>query len=323
MKLPNKLLTHLSRGAWPLYGSLIILGIGLGIGLGWIGIAKHGRTVSASTSAPAEPAQTEKLPSPQLGYQIYELDQATVHVVSVPAGVPVSIAVADDLMTVQDFALAENALAVLNGGFFDPHNGKTTSHLMLQGNTLSGPRENERLANNLDIQPYLDQILNRSEFRTYRCHTSDQTSELRYEIAAHDEAAAEIASSCILVDVIGAGPQLLPEDTSLEEGFTDYENGELVRDAIGSMSPNARSAIGLISRTSEVVLIMASQRLDAPGFTLADISDFAQTLGVDSLLSLDGGSSSTLYYDGQTYSARLDANGNPIERPVKSVIVVK
>jgi len=324
MKLLNKLLSYKwLKGSWQLYGLCGFCGLllVLGIGMGRMSIAKQGRTVSASDPTGSVPLEASFSLQPE--YRTYEHEQATVHVVSIPAGVPISIAVADELMTVEDFALAENAIAVLNGGFFDPRNGKTTSHLILQGNTLSGPADNERLVNNPDVQPYLSQILNRSEFRTYRCHTSDQTSELRYEISAHDEVASAIASSCILVDAIGAGPQLLPEDTSFEEGFTDYVDGELVRDAIGSASPNARSAIGIISDTNAVVLIMAAQRSDASGFTLANMADFAQTLGVDSLLNLDGGSSSTLYYNGQIYPARLDADGNPVERPVKSVIVIK
>ncbi len=320
---PDKSFFKLLKGHWWLCGLLTTLGIGIG----WTSIEKQGSTVSASD----ESTQTEELSSLRPAYRTYELSQATVHVVSIPAGIPVSIAVADNLMTVKDFAQAEDALVVLNGGFFDPHNGKTTSHLTVQGNALSGPGDNERLVDNLAVRPYLDQIFNRSEFRTYRCHTSAQgsaqasaqASELRYEISPHDEATSAIASRCVLVDAIGAGPQLLPKDMSFEEGFTDYRDGELVRDAIGSMSSNARSAIGIISSTNEVVLIMAAQRSDAPGFTLMELSDFARTLGVDSLLNLDGGSSSTLYYDGQVYSARLDVDGNPVERPVKSVVVIK
>ena len=69
--------------------------------------------------------------------------------------------------------------------------------------------------------------------------------------------------------------------------------------------------------------MMAAQRPDAPGLTLAELSDFAQTLGVTALLNLDGGSSSTLYHDGQIHTARLDAEGNSVERRVKSVLIVK
>ena len=254
-------------------------------------------------------------------YQTYELENATVHVVSLLAGTQLSVAVADGLETVEDFAQQENALAVINGGFFDPQNGKTTSHLILQGNTIGDPSDNERLVGNPDLQSYLDQILNRSEFRTYQCRTSSQASEMKYEIAAHSDLSSSLANTCTLVDLIGAGPQLLPADTSYEEGFTDYKDGERVRDALGGAGPNARSAIALTADNA-ILLLMVAQRSDAPGLTLLEVAEFAASLGAVSLLNLDGGSSSTLYYNGQTHLGRLDADGNAIERPVKSVIVV-
>ncbi len=277
--------------------------------------------------ATAEPerasiAATDSQPIAAPHYQTYDRPQATVHVVTLPVGTRLSIAVADALTPVETFAQQENALAVINGGFFDPQNGKTTSHLVIQGQTVGDPADNERLMENSALSSYLGQILNRSEFRAYQCRTSTQTSEMRYKIAAHDVPSTPPADRCTLVSLLGAGPQLLPEDTSFEEGFTDYENGELSRDAIGSMQPNARSAIALKSDGS-ILHLMASQRPDAPGMTLAAIAAFARSLGAVQLLNLDGGSSSSLYYDGQTYLGRLDAEGNPIQRPVKSVIVVE
>ena len=252
-------------------------------------------------------------------YKTYDLEQATVHVVTIPAATRLSIAVADELTTVEAFAQQENALVVLNGGFFDPQNGKTTSHLIRQGQNVGDPAENERLVDNPNLSQYMDQILNRSEFRRYECQTMGRTVDPQYDITLHD---APVPDGCSLYSALGAGPQLLPKDTSLAEGFTDYANGELVRDAIGSRGANARSAIALTSDKT-ILLIMVAQRSDAPGLTLLEVSEFATSLGTVKLLNLDGGSSSSLYYDGQTYLARLDAEGNPIERPVKSVVVVE
>jgi len=60
-----------------------------------------------------------------------------------------------------------------------------------------------------------------------------------------------------------------------------------------------------------------------PGLTLAEMSEFATSLGIVKLLNLDGGSSSSLRIAGQVFYGRADSNGNPIERPVKSVIVAQ
>ncbi|MEL7350860.1 MAG: phosphodiester glycosidase family protein [Cyanobacteria bacterium P01_A01_bin.116] len=248
-------------------------------------------------------------------YRTYELMQGTVHVVQLAAGTPVSVAVADDLTTVEAFAQRENAFAVLNAGFFDPNNGKTTSHLTVNGQPAGDPADNEGLTGNEDLQDYLTQIFNRSEFRAYQCNASEV---LRYDITLHN---AALPNNCQIVSAVGAGPRLMPRNTSTIEAFTDYEDGELIRDAIGSVLPNARSAIAL-KEDESILLMMVAQRYDAPGMTLVELAEFAESLGATELLNLDGGSSSSLYYDGQTHSGKLDDYGHPILRPVKSVIVV-
>ncbi|MEM9949660.1 MAG: phosphodiester glycosidase family protein [Cyanobacteria bacterium P01_D01_bin.36] len=285
--------------------------------------------VGESADVPDSTAVSPQAQLPTTDYRTYDLPQATVHVVTVnlrDEGISLSMGLADELETVEAIAQRENAIAAINAGFFDPQNGKTTSYLFSQGALVGNPASNERLVNNPDLQRYLSQILNRSELRTYFCKpTADGDVEpglgvTQYGITFRD---APMPSFCRIDNVWGAGPQLLPTDTSTTEAFTDYENGQLIRDAIGSTQPNARSAVGLTANSQELLLIMVAQRPNAPGLTLTELIDFAKTLGAESLLNLDGGSSSTLYYQGQTHTARLDAEGNLIARPVKSVILVK
>ena len=259
----------------------------------------------------------------------YELPSATIHVVRIdPQLSSFSLVVADELETVDAIARREGAATAINAGFFDPQNGKTTSYLLAEGQLIGDPADNERLMENPDLQQYLPEILNRSEFRHYRCRQPSGESDGESDEYAIARRTDPTPSGCQLHNAIGGGPQLLPTDTSAAEAFTDTQNDELIRDAIGSMAPNARSAIGLIANTEEngteeIVLIMAAQREDAPGFTLSEMTEYAETLGVTALLNLDGGSSSSLYYSDQTYLAKQDANGIPIERPVKSIIVFK
>lgn len=251
----------------------------------------------------------------------YNLSQATVHVVYLQSNAAISVAVADDLAPMSRFVQREGGSAdtysAINGGFFDPQNGKTTSHLIVNGEVVGDPADNERLVGNPNLQQYLPQILNRSEFRAYRCDENVTAREaLSYDITFHNAAVPE---GCEIESAVGAGPQLLPEDTSEREAFTDYENGELIRDAIGSASPNARSAVGIDSEGA-VYFIMVEKNAQQLGFTLSEVSEFAASLGIVKLLNLDGGSSSSLYALGQTSYGRSDTDGNPIERPIKSVI---
>ncbi|MEO1637132.1 MAG: phosphodiester glycosidase family protein [Cyanobacteria bacterium J06631_9] len=286
--------------------------------------------VQPTKEVPAADVSTHPLsPAVAAAHFTYELPEATMHVVRInPQVASISVAIADELQTLDAIARQQEAIIAINAGFFDPQNGKTTSYLFSEGQLAGEPANNERLMDNPDLQSYLPSILNRSEFRHYRCGDtaesdtaeSDAAESDTYEIARRED---DIPANCRLKNAVGGGPQLLPIDTSTAEAFVDYDNGVLIRDAIGSMQPNARSAVGIHGSTDEIIFIMAAQRADAPGVTLAELTEFAETLGVASLLNLDGGSSSTLFYSDRTYTARLDADGLPIERPVKSVILVK
>ncbi|MEL7509421.1 MAG: phosphodiester glycosidase family protein [Cyanobacteria bacterium J06554_1] len=245
---------------------------------------------------------------------------ARVHIVTIPPNYPVDVAVGDGLKTVKDFATETQALAVINGGFFDPNNAQTTSFVTVNGTLAADPRNNARLIDNPDLAVYREQILNRSEFRRYDC-----VDGIRYDITVHK---ATIPHSCTLHSALGAGPQLLPNDTSQVEGFTDYGNGTLTRDAIGSQQRNARSAIG-IKEDNTLLWVMAAQSNSAGGMTLAELAEFMATMNTQKVLNLDGGSSSSLYVLwadkdelNRTYYGRLDQNGQKIQRPVKSVFLI-
>ena len=102
----------------------------------------------------------------------------------------------------------------------------------------------------------------------------------------------------------------------------DNANG---RDALGSKQPNARTAVG-ITHDGSIILVMVAQKPSAganSGISLPALADFMKTLGVQKAMNLDGGSSSSLYYKGKTFYGKIDLEGNPIKRPVKSVLMVQ
>jgi len=253
-------------------------------------------------------------------HETITLPAATVHVVTIPDPVryPVQVAVVDALARVDQIATQVCAgegcvAAALNAGFFDPNNGLTTSYVVQDGALMADPTLNERLIGNPDLASYMDRILNRSEFRRYDC---DGTPS--YDITFHQD---PVPTGCALVDAVGAGPQLLPQDTSIEEGFVDRAAG---RDALGGQSANARSAVGLTADGS-VVLVMVAQvpGVSPSGMTMEEVAGVMRDRGVVQALNLDGGSSSTLMYQGTTYYGRLNASGERVQRPVKSILWVE
>jgi exopolysaccharide biosynthesis protein len=226
------------------------------------------------------------------------------------------VALSEDLLPLPEQVAAVDAIAAINAGFFDPQNGLTTSFVTLAGALVGDPRQNPRLMDNPDLQNYLPAILDRSEFRIYACGP-----ETRYEIVRHSH---PIPPDCRLNAAVGAGPQLLPEDTSYPEAFVaDNAAGERVRDALGSQTPNARSAVALTA-DGTVILAMAAQTDISPsGLTLSQMAEFLASLGAIAALNLDGGSSSGLYFDGTTAYGCRDSKGQWVMRSVKSILWVR
>ena len=258
------------------------------------------------------------LPEAKLIYQSHQLDSSIVHTLLIPisSGFVMKTASSEQLIPVENFAQQHQALAVINGGFFDPNNQKTTSYIVQEGQLVADPRLNEGLMDNPSNAPYLDKILNRTEFRRYRCGSS-----FRYDIVLHSEATPE---GCILLDALGGGPRLLPALTLFQEGFLDFEDGKVTLDALGTKRPNARSAVG-ITPEGNILLVMAAQKTELPqnsGVSLPELAEFMKSFGVEEAMNLDGGSSSALYYQGETFYGRVTQDGNRVKRPIKSVILV-
>ena len=253
-----------------------------------------------------------------LQYQTHRIQQSVVHTLLIPASsrFVVTPAISPGLSSLESFAQKHGAIAAINGGFFDPENQQSTSYVMQQGVWVADPRQNKRLMNNPKLIPYFQKILNRTEFRRYRC---GQT--IRYDIALHSEASL---TGCQLLDALGGGPRLLPELTEVPEGFVDLANGKIIRDPLGSKQPNARSAIG-ITRDGSLLVVMVAQKPEAPttsGLSLPALAAFMKAQGVEQAMNLDGGSSSSFYYKGKTFYGKVNENGNPVKRPVKSALLI-
>lgn len=241
-----------------------------------------------------------------------------VHTLLIPASSRflVTPALSPALSSLESFAQKYHAIAAINGGFFDPENQKSTSYVMQQGVWVADPRDNQRLMNNPKLRPYLKKILNRTEFRRYRCGET-----IHYDIALHSE---PTPTGCQFLDALGGGPRLLPELTLVQEGFVDFANERVIRDPLGSSQPNARSAIGITSDGNLLVVIVA-QKLNSPnasGLSLPALAAFMKTQGVEKAMNLDGGSSSGFYYKGKTVYGKINQHGNPVKRELFSVLLI-
>lgn len=272
-----------------------------------------------------------------LKYEVFELPASTVHLVRIPqeAEVKLTVALSTGLTPLSDLAqMVPGAMVAINAGFFDPNNAHSMNFITQNGQKTGDPTQNERLMKNSGIQPYLDKVLNRSEFRRYRCKDGSEY----YAINFHND---PIPKNCSLSDSVGGGPQILPRLTATEEAFWAEDKGKVLRDAIGMNRPNARSAIALTAR-GDILMAMVAQRppktqpsplssastpspsppTQPSGLSLPELATFLQGQGAVQALNLDGGSSSGLYFAPQSVYGKRDKSGQPIRRAVKSILVV-
>lgn len=258
-------------------------------------------TALASDTQKAEPIEFDKASVSIITTADYE-----AYIVKIPkqASFVVKPVVEEILKPLPYFLQKTDALAVINGGFFDPKNHKTVSHVQVQ-NTTWNPEHNERLMENDGLKPYLPDVFNRTEFRTYQCsQTGDVTHH--YVITQHkntDDYSA--VKTCSLIGVLGAGPQLLPSFTPEKEAFWAKKNGKVIRDPLGIYRKNARSAVGL-TQTGDVLIVAVSQRpvfeddikngvKAGAGITIPQLIQLLKTNGAVQAMALDGGSSTGLF----------------------------
>ena len=244
------------------------------------------------------------------------------------------IAVEDSLKTVEKVARENKAKVAINAGFFDPINQKTTSYILKNNKIIANPKDNENLMNNAELKPYLDKILNRSEFRVLSCPTDKilqggqiLSAETRFEIKNHNEPLPP-PEACSLVYSVQAGPELAPE-LKLEDEFFVLKNGnKIIRESAGVLHKYARSAIGIqkdIRGTGKYRILLVAVSNKTP-MTIEELADFMKNLRAEDALAFDGGSSTSLFLDndltGKEAFVLTSAKDNSA-RSVKSVLIVK
>ena len=116
-----------------------------------------------------------------------------------------------------------------------------------------------------------------------------------------------------VVNLLAFGPSLV-------------ENGEIVVDTnseVGqSMSSNPRTAIGIIDENHYIIIVSDGRTSESEGLSLYQLAEIMKSYGVKTAYNLDGGGSSTLYFNGQVIN-KPTTNGNTIsERSVSDIVYI-
>lgn len=111
-----------------------------------------------------------------------------------------------------------------------------------------------------------------------------------FKIIYEDEISADQLVKDGVVNLLAFGPSLV-------------ENGEIVVDTnseVGqSMSSNPRTAIGIIDENHYIIVVSDGRTSESQGLSLYELAEVMKSYGVKTAYNLDGGGSSTLYFNGQ------------------------
>lgn len=115
------------------------------------------------------------------------------------------------------------------------------------------------------------------------------------------------------VQVLSFGPGLI------EDGKIIVDSSDEVGKAMAS---NPRTAIGMISENHYVMVVSDGRTEESEGMTLLELASFMKELGVTTAYNLDGGGSSTMYFNGSIVN-KPTTNGSVIkERSVSDIVYI-
>ena len=211
------------------------------------------------------------------------------HLLKVSNPKNISLSASDNLgrtgMKVSDFARKQNAVAAINaGGFADVGGigtgGTPTGLLMVDGKIL--------YKDNLDKYSIIG--FDRNNIMVLGKYTLREIEEMGVR------------------DAVNFGPFIVV-------------NGEpMIKYGDGGWGIAPRTAIGQTKDGAILLLVIDGRQISSIGATLRDLQDIMLEYGAQNAANLDGGSSTTMYYNGQVINKPSSPDG---PRDVPSAFVVK
>ena len=195
----------------------------------------------------------------------------------------------------------------VNGGFFDFKNNKTVSRVIIDGELVADPRDNESLADNKSLAPYLEKIYNRGEFRVLK-----SKNRIKYDIAYPN---SPVEKGYELIHALQAGPIVLPNLDLEKEFFIVKKDKQIVRQSASVLNKKARTVIGLKNQEDNIYIIIIEQN---SGMDIFEVKSLCKKLGLTKALNLDGGGSTSLHYEDINITSENKPNG----RKIKSFLLI-
>lgn len=90
-----------------------------------------------------------------------------------------------------------------------------------------------------------------------------------------------------------------------------------------AMASNPRTAVGMIDTCHYVFVVSDGRTSDSKGLSLYQLATFMQNIGVKTAYNLDGGGSSTLYFNGEVINYPTTSGRSKKERGVSDIVYIQ
>lgn len=122
-------------------------------------------------------------------------------------------------------------------------------------------------------------------------------------------------------ELLGDGAQQI-----LSFGPALVEDGEVVvseDDEVGkAKASNPRTAIGIVDDLHYVFVVSDGRTDESAGVSLSELAEFMKELGVETAYNLDGGGSSTMYFNGEVINNPTTSGRTIRERSVSDIVYI-
>lgn len=134
-----------------------------------------------------------------------------------------------------------------------------------------------------------------------------------FEIISEEDIAAEELLEQGAQEILSFGPALIQEgDICVTE-----------EDEVGkAMASNPRTAIGIIDSLHYVFVVSDGRTEESEGLSLLELAELMYELGVETAYNLDGGGSSTMYFNGKVVNKPTTSGKSIKERSVSDIVYI-
>ena len=134
-----------------------------------------------------------------------------------------------------------------------------------------------------------------------------------FKIIYEDQISADQLVKDGVVNLLAFGPTLV-ENSEIAVG-TNEEVGQ-------AMASNPRTAIGIIDENHYIIVVSDGRTSESKGLSLYQMAEVMKSYGVKTAYNLDGGGSSTLYFNGQVINKPTTGGNKISERSVSDIVYI-